>query len=71
MNNKLVSVVLVAGIAATGFAGLSSASESASGSIFGNKTEIQELFKKVESGETLTADEQATLDSAKAMRGEK
>jgi len=71
MNNKIVSVVLVAGIAATGFAGLSSASDWASGSIFGNKAEVRELFNKVEAGETLTADEQATLDSAQAMRGEK
>lgn len=71
MNNKLVSVVLVAGIAATGFAGLSSANDSVTGSIFGNKTEIKELFDKMQAGETLTADEQAILDEVKSMRGEK
>lgn len=71
MNNKLVSVVLVAGIAATGFAGLSSANETNSGSALGNKTEIKELFNKVKAGESLTADEQATLDEAKSIRGEK
>jgi hypothetical protein len=32
MNNKIVSVVLVAGIAATGFAGISAASETSTGS---------------------------------------
>ena len=34
MNNKIVSVVLIAGIAATGFAGISAANETSTGSFF-------------------------------------
>jgi len=37
MNNKILSVVLVAGIATTGFAGISRANYSSNGSNFGNK----------------------------------
>lgn len=69
MNNKILSVVLVAGIASTGFAGISAANSGALD--FGDKTEIRELFLKAKSGETLTADEQSTLDTAKENRGEK
>lgn len=71
MNNKIVSVVLVAGIAATGFAGLSSASETQTWSFFKWNTEIKELFEKVKSGAELTADEQAILDEVRASKGEK
>ncbi len=71
MNNKIVSVVLIAGIATTGFAAVSSADESVTGSFFKGNTEIKELFEKAKSGEELTVDEQATLDEVKAQRGEK
>ena len=71
MNNKIVSVVLVAGIAATGFAGISAASETSTGSFLKWNTEIKELFQKAKSGVELTAEQQATLDEAKANRGEK
>lgn len=70
MNNKIVSVVLVAGIAATGFAGISAASDSGTWFFKGN-TEIKELLTKVKSGEELTITEQATLDEAKENRGER
>lgn len=69
MNNKILTVVLVAWIATTGFAGISAAN---SGTLdFGNKSEMRGLFEKAQSGETLTADEQVTLDSAKESRGER
>ena len=71
MNNKILSVVLVAGIATTSFAGISAANESGS-SFFGeNKSEIRELMQKARSGEELTADEQSSLDEMKEKRGEK
>ena len=70
MNNKILSVVLVAGVAATGFAGLSSASETGTGFFKGN-SEIRELKEKVESGVELTATEQATLDELKSHKGDK
>jgi len=69
MNNKILTVVLVAGIATTWFAGISAAN---SGSLsFWNKAEIRELLEKAESWVELTTDEQATLDAAKAMKAEK
>jgi hypothetical protein len=34
MNNKILSVVLVVGISATGFAGISAANETSTGSFF-------------------------------------
>lgn len=70
MNNKILSVVLVAGIATTGFAWLSSANETWTGVINGN-SEIQEIKEKLESGLALTVWEQSTLDEAKANRWEK
>ena len=70
MNNKLLSGVLVLGIAATGFAGVSSANESNSGATTEQKTEMRELFQKVKSGVTLTDAEQAIVDEAKANRSE-
>jgi len=63
MNNKILSVVLVAGIATTSFAGISAANNS--GSLLWDKSEIRELMVKSESGEALTSDEQALLDEAK------
>jgi hypothetical protein len=39
--------------------------------IFGNKTEMREFFDKVQSGEILTAKEQAFLDTAKKNIGER
>lgn len=66
MNNKILSVVLVAGIATTGFAALSSADDN--GTILGGNSEIRELIEKSRNGETLTADEQATLDEVKASK---
>lgn len=69
MNNKLLSVVLVVGIASTGFAGISAAN---SGKVLSEeKSEMRELFEKSKAGETLTADEQAVLDAVKAARGER
>ena len=67
MNNKLLSVILVAGIASTGFAALSSADSTATGNLFGERQQIESLLQKVEAGETLTADEQAKLDAAKSI----
>ena len=63
MNNKIVSVVLVAWIAATGFAGISSANDSGSGIVIDNET--RELIMKARSGEQLTADEQGIIDTLK------
>jgi hypothetical protein len=71
MNNKILSVVLVVGISATGFAGISAANETSTGSFFKWNIEIKELFEKAKSGVELTSDEQTTLDEAKANRAEK
>lgn len=62
MNNKILSVVLVLGIASTGFAAISSANDSSSGAL---NSEIRLLLEKVRLGETLTEAEQAELDAAK------
>ena len=70
MNNKILSVVLVAGIATTGFAGISRANYSSNGSNFGNKWEIRQLLEKAESWETLTEEEQALLDAEKEKMDE-
>ena len=68
MNNKLLSVVLVLGIASTGFAAISSANDSTSGSV---TTQMHQLFEKIKSGTELTTEEQAQLDAAKAQFGDK
>lgn len=65
MNNKILSVVLVAGIAATGFAGISSASETG---LFKGNSEIREIKEKLESGLEITQAEQALLDEAKQTK---
>lgn len=69
MNNKVLSVVLVAGIAATGFAGVSSANLSGSG--FTVDAEIKELIMKARSGEDLSVQEQAKIDELKAQFSER
>ena len=70
MNNKLLTWVLILGIASTGFAALSSADDSGEKTLKWN-SEIRELMQKAKSGETLTVVEQTTLDEAKAARGDK
>lgn len=70
MNNKILSVVLVAGIAATWFAGISSANETGSGGIKID-SEIRELIMKARSGEELSSDEQAKIDEIKAQFSER
>lgn len=67
MNNKILSVVLVAGVAVTGFAGISSASETSSGFQKGN-WEMREIREKLESGTEITDAEQILLDEAKSKR---
>lgn len=67
MNNKILSVVLVAGVAVTGFAGISSASEAWTDFLKGN-SEIREIKQKIESGIEITDVEQATLDEARSNR---
>jgi len=71
MNNKIVSTVLIIGIAGTAFAGATSADTSERGFLFKGNSEIKTLIEKVRSGEELTADEQATLDTLKAERLER
>jgi hypothetical protein len=66
MNNKILSVVLVAGIAVTGFAGISSASETG---LFKGNSEIREIKEKLESGLEITQAEQTLLDEAKQKKG--
>lgn len=80
MNNKLLSVVLVAWIAATWFAGISSADESSTGSVTSTKHErieltveqqaereaMKALKEKVKAGTELTDAEQAQVDEFKA-----
>ena len=68
MNNKLLSGVLVLGIAATGFAGLTSADDTTSGTGTKNNSEVRELFEKQKSGITLNAEELAKLENAKTNR---
>ncbi len=68
MNNKILSVVLVLGIASTGFASISSADDTATGSV---KSEMRQLFEKLKSGVTLTVEEQAQLASVKTKIGER
>lgn len=46
MNNKIVSVVLVAGIATTGFAGISAANEGKMGKNIENKVDFAESSLK-------------------------
>ena len=70
MNNKLLSSVLILGIAATGFAGISSANESNSGATTEVRTEMKALFEKAQSGVTLSETELATIEEAKANRTE-
>ena len=65
MNNKILSLVLLAGIATTGFAGISSANNSQINSKFRNKSEIRQIHDKLEAGESLTAEELEFLDAAK------
>ncbi len=65
MNNKILSLVLLAGIATTGFAGISAASNSQVNSKFRNKSEIRQIHDKLEAGESLTAQELEFLDAAK------
>ena len=67
MNNKLLTWVLILGIASTGFAALSSADDSGENKMRGN-SEIRELFQKAKSGETLTVAEQTQVDEAKAEK---
>ncbi len=67
MNNKILSAVLVLWIASTWFAWISAAS---SGNLKGTlrwKSEIREIYNKLESWESLSAEEQALLDEAKAV----
>ncbi len=68
MNNKILSVILVAGIATTGFAGISAANTG--DTLREGNSQIRELIQKEKSGETLTAEEQATLETAKQNRSE-
>jgi len=68
MNNKILSVVLVAGVAVTGFAGLSSANETGTGFFKGN-SEIREIKEKIESGVEITETEQTLLDEARSKKG--
>lgn len=52
MNNKLLTVVLVAGIATTGFAGISAANEGLLGENIENKVDsIESSFEKRFDGE--------------------
>ena len=67
MNNKLLTGVLIVGIASTGFAALWNADDSGENQIRWN-SEIRELFQKAKSGEALTLTEQATVDQAKAEK---
>lgn len=71
MNNKLLTWVLILGIASTGFAALSSADDSSTGSFLKGNSEIRELMQKAKAGEQLTIVEQATLDEVKAAKGER
>lgn len=66
MNNKILSVVLVAGIATTGFAAVGSANETLSGSIQVDTLQVREIFEKSRNGEVLTSDEQNIFDRAKS-----
>jgi len=70
LNNKILSVVLVAGIATTGFAALSSANNSGTGSAFRGKGVMSQIEQKVQNGETLTADEQTQYDEMQAHKAE-
>lgn len=63
MNNKILSVVLVLGIASTWFTAISSAN---SGKILIQNSELRELLKKSRSGEELSTEEYEVL---KALRG--
>lgn len=68
MNNKILSVVLVAGIASTWFAALSSADDSRG--IFWNKGEVRQILEKIESWESLTAEEQVIYDDMQVRKAE-
>lgn len=71
MNNKLLSWVLVLGIAATGFTGLSSADDTNIWTTLFPNSEIRELIQKARTGEVLTDDEAVLVETAKAGRGER
>lgn len=70
MNNKLLSLVLLLGIASTGFVAYTNADDSALWKLMGNKSEIRQLMQKLEAGETLTDEEQALVDEAESHKAE-
>ncbi|NDK09321.1 hypothetical protein GW846_00905 [Candidatus Gracilibacteria bacterium] len=71
MKNKILSAVLVLGIASTSFAAVTNANNSSTHSLlFGSKSEIRQLMDKVEAGESLTSAEQAKLDELESHKAE-
>ncbi len=72
MNNKILSAVLLTGIAASGFAGISAADDTQTGSLTDTQHEaMHDLMDKLRAGETLTDSEQAELDELKSLRPER